>query len=25
MPIVVQAVGEVDFFVWFLDSSDFSF
>lgn len=24
MPIVVQAVGEVDFFVWFLDSSDFS-
>jgi heme/copper-type cytochrome/quinol oxidase subunit 2 len=23
MPIVVQAVGEVDFFTWFLDSSDF--
>jgi hypothetical protein len=24
MPIVVQAVDEVDFFQWFLDSSEFS-
>jgi heme/copper-type cytochrome/quinol oxidase subunit 2 len=23
MPIVVQAVEEIDFFTWFLDSSDF--
>ena len=25
MPIVIQAVGELDFFTWFLDSSDFDF